>query len=306
MSSSEILSREPESQETVVLRNGRMRAAINALGAELVSLEYDGLPLLWTADPTIWPEHAPLLFPVIGNVANGAIRLGARRYPMPQHGFAKSSRLTPSDRTEEGCAFSLHDNPETRQSYPYAFKLEVRYQLSVDGLSVTASISNQGHDVLPASFGYHPGLRWPLESGIDKSAYTIGFPDDHELTCTRPRKARLTGLKERLPLNRHSLALEESMFEHSGLLILSPKSNAVRYGAKKGRLSLSIASINCPNLTLWMRPGGDFLCIEPWHGLPEPENFDGEFTVKPGIELIPPGTSMDVGLSITVKDRDQP
>jgi hypothetical protein len=38
-----------------------------------------------------------------------------------------------------------------------------------------------------------------------------------------------------------------------------------------------------------MRPGGGWLCIEPWHGMSSPAGFDGEITEKPGIMLIPPG-----------------
>jgi hypothetical protein len=38
-----------------------------------------------------------------------------------------------------------------------------------------------------------------------------------------------------------------------------------------------------------MRPGADFLCIEPWHGTASPVDFDGEFRDKPGLMLIPPG-----------------
>jgi hypothetical protein len=42
-------------------------------------------------------------------------------------------------------------------------------------------------------------------------------------------------------------------------------------------------------LGIWMRPGGDFLCIEPWYGTASPADFGGEFHDKPGLMLIPPG-----------------
>jgi len=38
-----------------------------------------------------------------------------------------------------------------------------------------------------------------------------------------------------------------------------------------------------------MKPGADFLCIEPWSGCASPIGFDGEFSEKPGVLLIPPG-----------------
>ncbi|TIV05915.1 MAG: aldose 1-epimerase family protein, partial [Mesorhizobium sp.] len=44
-----------------------------------------------------------------------------------------------------------------------------------------------------------------------------------------------------------------------------------------------------------------FLCIEPWHGIASPIDFDGEFAGKPGVMLIEPGArrilSYRIGLS---------
>jgi D-hexose-6-phosphate mutarotase len=52
------------------LRSDRISATILAHGAELCSLKTsDGLELLWQAGPE-WPRHAPLLFPIIGEVKN--------------------------------------------------------------------------------------------------------------------------------------------------------------------------------------------------------------------------------------------
>ncbi|TIP33844.1 MAG: aldose 1-epimerase family protein, partial [Mesorhizobium sp.] len=52
----------------------------------------------------------------------------------------------------------------------------------------------------------------------------------------------------------------------------------------------------------WSKPGGaPFLCIEPWHGIASPADFDGEFADKPGVMLIEPGArrvlSYRIGLS---------
>ncbi|TIU61445.1 MAG: aldose 1-epimerase family protein, partial [Mesorhizobium sp.] len=68
-----------------------------------------------------------------------------------------------------------------------------------------------------------------------------------------------------------------------------PVSNSVRYAAERGpAIEMSWQGFN--ELGIWSKPGGaPFLCIEPWHGIASPVDFDGEFTDKPGVMLIEPG-----------------
>jgi galactose mutarotase-like enzyme len=45
-----------------------------------------------------------------------------------------------------------------------------------------------------------------------------------------------------------------------------------------------------PQLGVWSKLGGaPFLCIEPWHGFASPQEFDGEFSDKPGVMHFAPG-----------------
>ena len=49
-----------------------LRAVINPLGAELTSLrDRDGNELLTNGDPAFWASHAPLLFPIVGELRGG-------------------------------------------------------------------------------------------------------------------------------------------------------------------------------------------------------------------------------------------
>ncbi len=54
-------------------------AAIAPLGAEPQSWRIAGRELLWSGDPAFWPQHSPILFPVVGWTRNGEMRIkGAR------------------------------------------------------------------------------------------------------------------------------------------------------------------------------------------------------------------------------------
>ena len=43
--------------------------------------------------------------------------------------------------------------------------------------------------------------------------------------------------------------------------------------ASVSRKPLSIAFEGLPHGALWMRPGADYLCVEPWCGYADPEDF---------------------------------
>jgi galactose mutarotase-like enzyme len=53
------------------------------------------------------------------------------------------------------------------------------------------------------------------------------------------------------------------------------------------------------HLGLWSRPGGDFLCVEPWHGYDSSPEDPDELAAKPGIMVLPPGDEARFALTIT-------
>ncbi|CAH1653334.1 aldose 1-epimerase family protein [Chelatococcus asaccharovorans] len=276
------------------------RAEINPAGAELMSLSHDGRPLLWPGDVNSWAERAPVLFPTIGLVTNGEIRVDGRAYPMPPHGFAKRSAFTVVQSEPDRCSLTLEATAATRAQYPFDFDLKLDYSLGADGLRIAATITNPGSEVLPASFGFHPGFRWPLESGVPKDSYTVSFPEDRSLTTKRPVQGFFTDESAVVELPNGHLALTDDLFVGGGLFIVAPQSSHVRFGAPAGRLALKIGYENCPDVMLWMKPGAEFLCIEPWHGRPDPLGFSGDFRGKPGLASIAPGQSVVVAMTVTV------
>ena len=57
---------------------------------------------------------------------------------------------------------------------------------------------------------------------------------------------------------------------------------------------------NTPYLGIWMKPGADFLCIEPWHGIADPQGYADDFMRKPGVFQVPAGASKELLTSITL------
>jgi galactose mutarotase-like enzyme len=278
-----------------------LSAAINPLGAELSSLcDGQGRELMTDADPRWWTGRAPLLFPVVGKPANETIRVDGRAYPMKQHGFARRRTFAVAAATASSVTFALEDDAETRVSYPFAFRLEVTYTIRDATLSIDVRVGNPGDVALPASFGFHPAFAWPLPYGEPRAAHRIVFADD-EPDALRAIAAdgTIAAATVPSPLDGRVLHLTDELFAHDALVWDKVRSSSVRYGAQAGP-QLEIAFPDTPMLGIWTKPGAHFVCVEPWHGIADPEGFAGEFRDKPGVFIVAPGEAKAIAMSVTL------
>lgn len=279
-----------------------LSATIAAEGAELRSLRSGaGDELLWQAEPP-WPEHAPILFPIVGRLKDDRLRLGDTQFAMPLHGFARHGRFAWVERGPRHCRLRLEDDAGTRARYPFAFRLEVAYAVDGDRLEVTYAIANPGPDMLPASAGAHPGFKWPLSPGVAKDAHRLDFarPEPGPL-----RRLGADGLVDPTPLpspiGGRTLALDEELFRVSALIFDSPASSSVRFHGP-GTPAIELSWAGFTQLGIWSKPGAGFLCIEPWHGRTSDSGWDGDFRDKPGVMLIPPGGRRELSWSVRITD----
>jgi galactose mutarotase-like enzyme len=282
-------------------QNGR-EARIAAIGAELQALRLDGLDLLWTAG-SLWPRHAPLLFPVVGGLMGDTLHHHGTSYAMPKHGFARNREFTWISRTDAACTLELRDDAETRASYPFPFGLTVSYALTAAGLRMEVGLYNPGPEPLPASLGLHPAFRWPMATGLPKSSHRLLFEADEPGPLRRLDAAGLLAPEGHpTPIHDRVLKLDEVLFVQDALLFLEPRSRGVRFEAQGGP-ALNLRWEGFPNLGVWTKPDSQpsFLCIEPWEGYASPADWDGEFSEKPGSFLLAPGGTRLWALALTAE-----
>jgi galactose mutarotase-like enzyme len=289
----------PSDDDEHAIAGSALRARIKAHGAELSALQDSaGRDYLWPATPP-WPRHAPNLFPIVGRLRNDTLRHDGVSYPMTQHGFARDHRFAWVERTPISCVLSLSDDAETRTRYPFAFRFDIAYEIAAATLTVTFTVTNTGAESLPASMGAHPAFRWPLVEGVAKEAHTLTFDAIEAPMIRGVVGGLLTAADRPSPLNGRVLPLTPSLFARDALILDNPASRSVRFGAP-GTPTLTVSWDGFPQLGVWSRADADFLCIEPWHGMASPEDFDGPFIEKPWLMHIPPGESVSARYSVAV------
>jgi galactose mutarotase-like enzyme len=280
-----------------VMSNGTLSATVKADGAELCSLRNaSDQEMLWQAAP-VWPRHAPVLFPIVGRLKDDTLRHQGRCYRLTQHGFARDRRFAWLNRGATTCRLVLHEDAGTRAVYPFAFRLEIAFTLDDDALEQSFTVSNPGRELLPASLGAHPAFAWPLAEGVRKEAHVLEFSEPEPAAVRRLSDGLLLPEPAATPINDKTLKLAPALFEADAIILPSPASHSVRYTAP-GAPVVEVSWEGFRALGMWSRAGGDFVCIEPWHGTASPVDFDGEFLDKPGLMLIPPSERRSLSMRI--------
>lgn len=283
----------------VSISNAALSADIAPLGAELVRLrDRNGADLLWNGDPAVWNGRSPLLFPIVGEVARNRLNVAGKAYEIGRHGFARSSTFALVGSDTASCTWRLESSEVTRRQYPFEFRLDVNYRIEDATLRMEAKVANTGSMVMPASFGFHPALRWPLPYGKSRAVHEIVFERDEPAPIRRPVDGLLNAEQFATPVRDRRLLLHDDMFEDGALVFDTLASRSVLYGE-----AIRVDFPRMPHLGIWTKPGAGYVCIEPWQGHASPEDFDGELADKPGIVAIAPGATESFAMSISVLPR---
>ena len=169
-----------------------------------------------------------------------------------------------------------------------------------DTLDIDYEVSNPGDAKLPFSIGAHPAFAWPLPGAGGKDTHRLVFEQAETGPVYRPGAAGLLGATpEAWPGGGRELALDEALFERGALVQLSPASRHLRFSAS-GAPGIEVAWEGFSELGIWMKPGGDFLCIEPWAGHAEIAGQEGDYRQKRGIRFLAPGERSSFRHSVTL------
>lgn len=242
-----------------ILSNKRIKAHVNAYGAELKSLEMDGLEYLWQGDTAYYGRTSPTLFPIMGRFLSDTYYVKDKSYHMPLNGFAMDRNFTTESAMETEAVFVLHDDARTRALFPFGFCLRVRFSLERNCLHVGFRLDNTGTDDLPFCFGFHTAYRWPLEGDEPNKAY-IRFEQPEDLASFNPFNWKDPGF-----IRGGYKQLNHELFLNYTRSMTDIASGFIEYGSTGGKHGVRIHRSQFPYLAMWTLPDekAGFLCLEP-------------------------------------------
>jgi galactose mutarotase-like enzyme len=287
----------------ITIRNGSWGTRIAEMGAELKSLAdlSTGQEYMWQADPAWWAGTAPVLFPVIGGLKDGSCTFEGMQYKLPSHGFARASQFTVSRAGEDSAELTLVSSPTTRENYPFDFSLKVSFVLERSGLAVRYDVSNTGQQRMYFSIGSHPAFNLPFAGGALENYYVL-FEREEDLVRWFFKDGMIVaGKTEEVLENRRVLSFSRSSFDQGIMIFKHPASHEFTIANSRNGRAVRVSTGGVPYFGVWTKPGGaPFLCLEPWHGIPDMSDTSGNLAEKEGIMSLEPRATFTTGYRIEI------
>ena len=281
-----------------------MQITVSKKGAELTSIIANNREYLWQGDPEFWGRRAPILFPIVGKLADDKLRIDGHEYTMKQHGFARDTEFVEQD----GWYVIARRNDEAIQ-YPYDFALRVRYTVDGNTLTCNWQVTNRGEETMYFQIGAHPAFLLPDFDANDVLHGFIRFYDKQGNAISPLVHHYLDGglrCAYEIPLALNNgeglLALNDKTFENDALLI---EGGQVASAALLDKYGHEVLCVSCPQADafgIWApnKSGCPFVCIEPWCGIADNAGFKGDISERDCIHSLEPGDSFDFSYSLTL------
>jgi galactose mutarotase-like enzyme len=289
-----------------VLQNKFLKIQVADFGAELKSITdiKDGTEYLHNGDPQYWKYTSPVLFPLVGKVVNNKYRIEGKEYELPQHGFARTSKFKCIRETEDELVFRLNWSEETLRVYPYKFSLQISYILRGNEVEVIWNVENFDDKEIYFSIGAHPALKCPIVEGENFDDCYLKF--DVSEKSSRILLAETGNLSHnKVPtIDGKVLNLNYDLFKGDALVFDDLKSDEISICSRKSSKSVTIRAEKFPYMGIWTpaKGGAPLLCIEPWLGHADYEDFTGDFSEKEGIHKLNEGESFDAGYTFIINE----
>ncbi|WP_116127660.1 aldose 1-epimerase family protein [Lewinella sp. IMCC34183] len=288
------------------LQNDLLSIKINAVGAELSSLvqRETGREYIWSGDPAVWPSTAPVLFPIIGALKDGATTIQGEQYRIPKHGLIRhNTDLEFFSKLEDRIVFRLCSSPATLDLYPYQFDFRITFRLRNEHLIIYHEVMNTDDRPIYFHLGGHPAFRVPHFADDAYGDYLLRFEHAEDSRSHEVTDGGTIGTGTRdVPWTEGGtvLPLSHDLFAHDALVFKDLKSRSVLLESRNHGPVLKLDYAGWTHLGIWAKPQGDFVCIEPWIGLADSAAGDGQFTHKEGIISLEPNEVYEMSYDIKI------
>ena len=287
------------------ISNQFITATIQAKGAELTSLISHATEYLWQADPLHWGRHAPVLFPIVGKLKNDQYQYADQTYQLSQHGFARDRVFEVIDHQPDQASLYLKSDGEMIRYFPFEFELILNYKLDETKLIVSYQINNPASNPLFFSIGGHPAFNCPVIAEEKRNDYWLEWETNEPLIAHRLNNGLFSGDQEPIKLNGRKLQITDHLFDKDALVFKHLKSKNVSLCSPSQKW-LTFHFDSFPYLGIWSKSDqSPFVCIEPWFGLADHHEHNGDITQKEGIQKLEGQQSFTCNYAIEIHNNTQ-
>lgn len=273
----------------IQIENDHLVVRINEKGAELQSVKLNSLEYLWQADPNYWGKHAPILFPIIGELKDGKYIFENKEYHLSRHGFARDNTFEAQQVSPGSAIFTLHSNADTLAVYPFRFILQVEYEIKEHTLYCSYIVKNIDEGEMYFSVGGHPAFGVPLNDDLNYEDYILEFNKDTSLKRFLLDNGLTNGKTEIVSLDDKKLHLKPSLFYDDAIVLKHINSDQIKLYSDKGRNGLVFRFERFPYFGIWAAKDAPFVCLEPWCGIADNIHHDYQLKNKEGINQLAGG-----------------
>ena len=287
------------------IENEKLICIIESNGAEIRSLKNKatGEEFIWQMDKSIWGSSSPVLFPAIGKIKDDKVVFKGKEYQMPKHGIIRNNnQLVFEQHGVSKCAFTLTSSEETKKQYPFKFLFSVDFTLIDKRLLMTYKVENRDSVSMHFACGGHTAYACSLNKNTKLSDYVIEFPSPLNLKANiLGASGLLSDYKREIESNEGILTLSDTLFNKDALIFTNINYDWVRLRKKSEKKGIVVRFAGYPHLALWSKPYADFICIEPWLGLPDGEDESIDITQKSSYKTLEPDTNFSIVIETEIE-----
>ncbi len=268
-------------EQISVIKNDKLTVKVSNIGATVKSVSsFDGKEYIWSGDERFWRGTCPILFPICGGLVGDTFSYEGKKYKLGRHGYIRFSEFDIVSATQSQITYHSQSNAETMACYPFVHEFFVTFALKDNSLKVTYSVKNNDKKTMYFSVGAHEGYQ--LEHPTEQYSIVFDAPENPPVYSEvfTPIEEQSVSYNEDGNL---VLTLSTEQFKTGSLVFHPVKSKNVALVSKHGDRKISVDISEAEYLVLWSVPNASFLCIEPWNGYSDRDDFVGEISEREGI-----------------------
>lgn len=284
------------------IKNEKLTLTVSEHGAELQSIkDKNGKEYLWDGDEKYWNRHSPILFPIVCGLWKDTYRTEGKEFKLSRHGFARDTDFKLIKKGNDRITYALSYSEDTLKVYPYKFNLAISYRLEENTIHVIWHVENIDDKIIYFQIGGHPAFLVP--------GATKGEPLKGKLRFDNKEPERLYGNVEGcLAKGYHKVGTKNGLWEFTedsfaddAVIFDRSQLKKIELLNEKDEPEVTL-NIKTPAVGIWSPAGkhAPFVCIEPWYGIHDWAEYNGEFKDKYLMNQLLPGSSFMSEYTITI------